>query len=582
MTRLIFQSFSSKFLYVDTIYPLEIRLMDDNLHHFIHESIEFYLTLTSFLSSSPHHLHHPITSSQQRNYHDYFQILRINNEPILGSGGPGPGGVRKIMTTSAGKCSLEIKFVKLSFNIFPCSQFQFIAIPSSPSSSSSLSSSCCCGISEPFSCIQYRLVISNLHQLPSIWYKDQSYRKSHVIHIQIQLHSSTGIVKGLVVPLKIQVRYCGKDGAIEILPIPDQKILKISSPKSSTLVISQKGTCNLECTFTQVSSRHYHRNFAFYLEADPSYANSKSISPVEFGNIEVRSKVWKGKKKEIDPLIEDSSPAAALSTPDHVHNSNIFPSTRRSLKRTVDQRSDGIDQTEDCEISLPLTQHLEGKRNKSHHSPTFKSPLLDFQPEDSFFADIFDMNHRKNSNNLEIIEWIHKIMRQIKDLKWREVGRESIPCQSSDGNQIQNVCQSVPLYDMPFPNRIIDQIIESYSNFFPDTLLSSDSFPSHSHSSSQPVTDLHLTTPENRSGSSASGVSHRDSDQTPFYHHTSRQGRSLNPSATYIDPFLPLSSKTSTSPQGFRRSNSLGPQSSIQRPAFPLFAISEDTKGEKN
>jgi hypothetical protein len=537
---------------------MEIAVVD-HLGRLIQETVQFHLDLKYFSH------HHP-ESSQQISCNEYFEIT------MPGGSVSGIEGAT-IVTDSDGKCYLIIKILKLSSEVAPLSQFHFVATPSSPVHS--------CGISQAFSCIQYRLVVTNVDQLPSVWYKDQSYSKTHVVPVHIQLQSATGIVEGMVVPLKVQLRYCGKDGVIEILPIPDQNILKITSPISSSPFISQKGFCDIECNFTQVSSRHQHRNFAFSIQADPCCAAASLVSPVECGNIEVRSKVWKKKVKESDRLVKDL-PTTLTASPGLALSSNSFPNTRGSLKRTLDQMGNEVHQSDEHEASSPFAQQILQSHLLSQQSPPFKSPLLDFHPEHSLFSDIFDGSHRSNPELIN--EWIHEVMCQIKNLKWREIGREDVPCQSSGIDQI--IYQSVPLYDMPFPNQTIDHILEAYLRFFPDSSLPSDSFNS---SRVQSVAESQLTNSDTTIGSgtdsnmSGSGVSLKENEQTPFYHHSPRLNQNSHTTSTYRDPFLPSSSPSFSPQRIFRgsRSNSLGSQGGGgQRSACALFAISEDTKGE--
>lgn len=457
LPRLIFHNIPTKYPFYYEPFNIEIWLIDEE-NELLPESIEFTLNL----KLSPGNTSRCI---EPWNCNEYLNVNGITR------------------TSSTGKCILSINILKLSQDV-DGNWFILMATPLSIHIQSA--------ISFPLYCIRYRLEIANLEEIPHIWYKDQSISSKHAILAKIRLNSPHGIVLHRTVPLQILPRYF--DETTSLSTKPDLRILKIYSPQFPC--INQQGTCDVYFTFTQVSSRNYHRNFSILVKPDLSKdPNAQDISPLEFGNIEVRSKpAWRRQKKH--PVTSIEPPIKAPGSESTQTEVQMDSPPRKMQRRSQIKNVNPIGISPPVTVgptnrgkakSLPVVQ--SNKPNSKEESP----PLLDFHPDQSLTADIFDSN---NSTNQDVTTWLHSIMKLLPALRWKQIGNESVLCQSVNGQN--SVFRSKPIYDMPFPNAIIDQILEAYHNFFP---------VASSSSSHLTGTGSSLTTPEGGSYSHLEGES---------------------------------------------------------------------------
>jgi hypothetical protein len=468
---------------------------------------------------------------------------------------------RRSFHLSNGRCCLDIKILYPSYE-----QMVLVAIPCCllTSTSTTLTSSppllcpsnqfthlttSTIAISKPFQCVRHRLVVPNPSDVPTLWYKDLSYSKHHCLHIHVQLMSPVGVVVDRIVPLVIQLKYysppppssSSSSFSSSIMmkkkkmlmetgqedDLPDQMVLKVND--RSTLRINEEGSCVIKCNFTQVSSRHHSRCFSLLISPDyEQFPECSDISPVEVGKVEVRSRPMKeSRAKNVTKQTVSNSPR---------------PHNTRAVKRmseftdsqTIDLLSAVV--TSGTEPSSPLPTPAKvsvpdfvQKKRKCEPSPKFPTPGL----ENSFFSDLFDAplpHHPPGAT-----EWIQSVATKISALKWKEIGQESVPCHSTTGSH--SVVLQRPVYEMPFPNIVIDQIIESSLKFFPDSLPPSDTRQTSSiNSPSSLPPDEFLTSPEGRSNSSTSGT---DSNRKTLREHGITQSLSYRQtSAKYQDPFL--------------------------------------------
>eukprot|EP01031_Cornospumella_fuschlensis_P050808 gene50808-62141_t len=140
-------------------------------------------------------------------------------------------------------------------------------------------------VTNPFTCIRHKLVVSEANNAPYVWYKDEG-AKDKAIKVLVKLvDASRAVVSTRVVPLSVSLIYSSGQ------PVQPSSVLTVFHDRDRPLVITQRGSEIVRFRVNEVSRNHrkqmFHLLVAPDINADPSVGD---VSPATSVAFEVKSK----------------------------------------------------------------------------------------------------------------------------------------------------------------------------------------------------------------------------------------------------------------------------------------------------
>lgn len=294
------------------------------------------------------------------------------------------------------------------------------------------------GYSDPLVAVNYRLVITNGHELPSIYY-NATKGKGNKMELRIRLVDSRGRAVLDRPNLKLNFVLHYEDNTT--VDQSEKKMLEIAS--DSKLFIGETGEAVIRFRIINaVSRKHGNRRFKVSVSAD-SVHNAARFNDVSFDyspSIDVRTKVdEKARARRIAKKLGMQVEAGAAGT--------------------VKQINTNQDSAEDEE-------HTSKKAKVDAAPQLLERPLsISFMNIPSFAPSFSSYTGGSFANSqppsLAVCMWAEQIVEKIEKLRWKKVDDKD-KSSSSNGDDEKFVLNN---YQFCNPNAIIDEIIESSKSF---------------------------------------------------------------------------------------------------------------------
>ena len=353
---------------------------------------------------------------------------------------------------SAGVSSAQVNIKILQpsgVSLFNARKFFLVAQPSSSEHFHSISS----GFSDPLVAVNARLVITNGHELPSIYY-NATKGKGNKMELKVRLIDSHGNAVLDRPNLKLNFVLHYEDNTTVDQSV--KKMLEIAS--DSKLFVGETGEAVIRFRIINaVSRKHGNKRFKVSVSAD-SVQNAARFNDVSF----------------------DYSPSIDVRTKVDVNARNRRIARKAGLKADNDGTGTAIDSKQDEE---------EEEEEEEEVIPTIKKPKLEQleRPLSISFMDIPSFAPSFSSYtaypltqppSLAAQVWAEEILVKIEQLRWKKVegggeGNGALQNETGGSSSETGVYHG---YAVSNPNTVIDEIVASSKNFLkPPTSQSSDS-----------------------------------------------------------------------------------------------------------
>jgi hypothetical protein len=325
---------------------------------------------------------------------------------------------------------VNVKILQASgVSLFNARKFYLVAQPSLSEHFHSISS----GFSDPLVAVNYRLVITNGHELPPIYY-NATKGKGNKMELRVRLLDSEGNTVLDRPNLKLNFILHYEDNTT--VDQSEKKMLEIAS--DSKLFLGETGEAVIRFRIINaVSRKHGNRRFKLSISAD-SVQNAARYNDVSFDyspSVDVRTKVDEkararrmAKKSGLQSLLGAGADAATdKSDPDD----DPPPSLDPALKK----------QKTEPQLERPLSISF---LDIPSFAPSFSSYTAGSYGQPSLAANV----------------WAENTLAKLETLRWKEV--ESGNSKSDHEAVTTGVYNG---YEISNPNAIIDEIIEASKTF---------------------------------------------------------------------------------------------------------------------
>mmetsp|Transcript_24671 Transcript_24671/g.41711 ORF Transcript_24671/g.41711 Transcript_24671/m.41711 type:complete len:453 (-) Transcript_24671:444-1802(-) len=295
------------------------------------------------------------------------------------------------------------------------------------------------GYSDPLVAVNYRLVITNGHELPSIYY-NATKGKGNKMELRIRLVDSQGRAVLDRPNLKLNFVLHYEDNTT--VDQSEKKMLEIAS--DSKLFIGETGEAVIRFRIINaVSRKHGNRRFKVSVSAD-SVHNAARFNDVSFDyspSIDVRTKVdEKARARRIAKKLGLQSDTGVT-------------------KPVIPDQESGEDE-----------EHLSKKAKVDAAPQLLERPLSisfmnipSFAPSFSSYTggSFANSTYPSQPPSLAVSLWAEQIVEKIEKLRWKRVDdKDKSSSGSEDGEKFV-----LNNYQFCNPNAIIDEIVESSKNF---------------------------------------------------------------------------------------------------------------------
>ena len=354
----------------------------------------------------------------------------------------------------AGNCNtiVSIKILKPSgVSLFNARKFFLVAQPLSCEHFRSISS----GYSDPLVAVNYRLVITNGHELPAIFY-NATKGKGNKMEIKVRLLDSNGNAVTDRPNLKLNVVLHYEDNTT--VDQSQKKMLEISS--DSKLFIGDTGETRIRFRIINaVSRKHGNKRFKVSVSADCVH-NAARYNDVSFDyspSIDVRTKVdEKARERRMAKKAGTSNTGANISV---LHNAPtldattvISPSIANQVRPRSILKADG---------QVDPAPNL--KRVRTEERPLALESYV-CQAQASTFPTLSgSLSLISEAVPPSFVKYLAQdIIDKAESLRWKKVGDLA---NKEAGDVVGDDAGVYNGYEVSNPNKIIDEIISTAKNF---------------------------------------------------------------------------------------------------------------------
>lgn len=349
---------------------------------------------------------------------------------------------------------VNIKILQPSgVSLFNARKFFLVAQPSSSEHFHSISS----GFSDPLVAVNCRLVITNGHELPSIYY-NATKGKGNKMELRVKLMDAQGNAVLDRPNLKLNFVLHYEDNTT--VDQSKKQMLEIAS--DSKLFIGETGEAVIRFRIINaVSRKHGNKRFKVSVSAD-SVQNAARYNDVSFDyspSIDVRTKV---DEKARARRIAKKASANQKPSDDQENEEEVVPTNKKAKIEQL-ERPLSISFMDIPSFAPSFSSYTSGSYLGSYGAAAY--PLT--QPP-----------------SLVATAWAEQLLEKIEQLRWKKVSEET----ENNNNKKDDSGSSTPTetdtetecgvfkgYSISNPNMIIEEIIASTKNFLKPPSQASDS-----------------------------------------------------------------------------------------------------------